>query len=71
MKYNRQTIQTAIRDSSHMMVMTVKVSVEIQDGWRKDAQRIRNVEVNCGKLSFSFRECLLFHITFFSMNVKM
>ena len=27
-----------------MMVTTVKVSVEIHDGWRKDAERIRNVE---------------------------
>ena len=27
-----------------MMVTTVKVSVGIQDGWRKDAARIRNVE---------------------------
>ena len=27
-----------------MMVTNVKVSVDIQGGWRKDAQRIKNVE---------------------------
>ena len=26
------------------MVTTLKVSAKIQDGWRKDAERIRNVE---------------------------
>ena len=43
MKYDRQAILTTITDRSHMMVTTEKVFVEIQDGWRKYAERIRNV----------------------------
>ena len=44
MNYDRQTILTTVTGRSHMMKMTGKVSVEIQDGWCKDAERIKNVE---------------------------
>ena len=43
-KYNWQTTLTTIAHRSQTMVMTVKVSAEIQDGWRKDAETIRKVE---------------------------
>ena len=39
-KSNRQTTLTTITNRSHSMVTTVKVSIEIQDGWIKGAQTI-------------------------------
>ena len=47
-----------------------KVTVEIQDGWRKDAEGNKNVENKSDKFWFSFRESLLFYNAFFLMNVK-
>ena len=32
-----------------MMVTIVKVSAEIQDGWRKDAETIKKLKNNCDK----------------------
>ena len=56
-------------DDDHGFVTTVKVCAVIQDGWRKDAETIKKAENSCDTNSFS--EFLLFHNTFFSMNVKM
>ena len=33
-------------------------------------RKLEMLKNNCGKFSFPFRECLLVHNTFFSMNVK-
>ena len=45
--------------------MTVKVSVEIQDGRRKIQRELEMLKNNCDKFCFLFKKWLLFHNTFF------
>ena len=64
--YTSCTGLLCVNGNTRLVVFRWKVTFEIQDGWRKDAERIKMSKNTCDKFWFSF-----FYNTFFPMNVNM